>query len=339
LISEGVITPEFNKSLLESETEKSISSKLNKKSILREVEHWAGVFMRAGEKTTRTHAAAEAYLVGKNKFKLSGEDLVNFIVRSIDATQTNPSRAEAPLLVRGSQNQAEIRKLLYQFNAFNHMWVENLALNVKSDFQNKRISATSRHLIPLAIMGGIAGLPLSGLMAALYTLITNKDPKDEFHKYVNNQPLLERLALYGVTGNATLSQKLVPTFPFSESVKIEDTLSDTLKETASTSAIPAFSTAGQIAKGFDDLRTGDYLRAAGQLLPSKPLRNAATVLRYKNEGIKTRKGATIIPKSQVTSSQLIQQGLGIPPSKVTEYYNEQGRKKRTQRIKKLRKIL
>lgn len=339
LIAEGVITPEFNKSLLESEAEKGVTSKLNKKSVIREIEHWAGVFMRAGEKTTRTHAAAEAYLVGKNKFGLVGEDLVNFMVRSIDATQTNPSRAEAPLLVRGSQNQAEIRKLLYQFNAFNHMWVENLALNVKSDFQNRRISATSRHLIPLAIMGGITGLPLAGLMGALYTLITNKDPKDEFHKYVNNQPLLERLALYGVTGNATLSQKLVPTFPFSESIKIEDTLSDTLKETASTSAIPAFSTAGQIVKGFDDLRAGDYLRAAGSLLPTKPLRNAATVLRYKKEGIKTRKDTTIVPKSKVTSSQLLQQGLGIPPSAVTEYYNEIARKKRTKRVKKLRKIL
>lgn len=339
LIKEGVITPEFNKSLLESETEKTVSAKLEPKSIAREAEHWAGVFMRAGEKTTRTHAAAEAYLVGKNKFKLTGEDLVNFIVRAIDATQTNPSRAESPLLIRGSQNQGEIRKLLYQFNAFNHMWIENLALNVKEDFRKRRISATSRHLIPLAIMGGISGLPLSGLMAGLYTAITNKDPKDEFHKYVNNFPLLERLALYGVTGNATLSKKAVPTVPFTESFKFGDTFGETLTETFSTSVIPAFSTAGQITRGFDDLLEDKKLRAAGSILPLKPLRNLATAARYEREGIKTRKGKTILPKEKVTSSQLFFQGLGIPPSPLTEYYEKRNREKRTKTIKKLRKKL
>lgn len=339
LIEEGVITPEFNKLLLESEAEKTVSTKLKPKSIRREIEHWAGVFMRAGEKTTRSHAAAEAYLVGKNKFNLSGDELTNFIVRAIDATQTNSSRAEAPLVIRGTQNQGEVRKLLYQFNAFNHMWLENLALNVKADFAARRISATSRHLIPLAIMGGIAGLPLSGIAAGLYTLITDKDPKEEFNKYINNFPLLEKLALYGITGNATLSRKIVPTAPFAESLKVEDTITDTVTETLSTSAIPALSTTGQITRGFDDLLNKDYLRAAGGLVPFKPLRNAATVIRYKQEGVKTRKGTVIIPRSKITTSQLLFQGAGIPPSPVTEYYNKQNQKDRTKKVKKLRKIL
>jgi hypothetical protein len=340
LTQEGVITPEFNKSLLDLEVEKTVGSKLKRKTILNQTEHWAGAFMRAGEKTTRTHVAAEAFLVGRDKFGLAGEDLVTFMVRAIDATQTNPSRAEAPLLVRGKQNQAEIRKLLYQFNAFSHMWMENLALNVRADFRARRISATARHLGAITVMGGLKALPLSGVMAGLYTLITNKDPAEDLHKVMNNETL-ERMALYGVTGHATISNKVSAEVPFVEDIGGELFSSDkSIPEIFSLSRIPAFSTAGQITKGFNDIRRGDAYRGLGQVLPIKPLRNIATAIRYNEEGIRTRGGRTIVPRSQVKARHKFLQIIpGINPAPLSEYYEKQGDKKRTDTVKRLRKIL
>jgi hypothetical protein len=338
LKQERVIEPEFNRSLLESEAENTVGERLKPKSVFKTVEHWSGVFMRAGEKTTRTHVAAEAFLVGKEKFGLAGEELVNFIVRAVDATQSNPTRAEAPLVVRqplGNPGLGEATKLLYQFNAFNHMWIENLALNVRSDFQNRSIKATARHLYPLVIMGGIRGLPLSAFSFALYSLITGEDPRKKFAKMLGNDTWLERTALYGVTQSAGLSNRLTPSAPILDNIRVGNTFGETLSESASAQNIPAVATAGQIAKGFSDLLEGQKLRGLGEILPFKPLRTAATAERYNFEGIKTRAGQTIIPKSKVTVPQKVGASIGISPNPLVEHYEDE----KTKRVQALRNKL
>lgn len=350
LQQEKVIEPEFNRSLLEMETENTVSGKLQRtigtkaKRFGKGSEHWAGIFMRNGEKATRTHVAAEAYLVGKEKFNLVGEDLVTFIVRAVDATQTNPSRAEAPLVVRGSQNDKEFRKLLYQFNAFNHMWLENLALNVRSDLLkdqfggfkkgNLKFSArsTSRHLGPLILMGGIKGLPLAGFSSNLYTLITGDDPKKHFDKLLGDDTYLERAALYGVTTNAALSNRLTPGVPIVDNIKIQNTVGESVDETFSaTNMIPAFATAAQLGRGFQDFYKENWLRAASELLPIKPLRNIATAVRYQREGIRTRGDEKIESRKKVTIPQTIGQVIGLQPTPVIEYYE----KKKTEKLQKI----
>lgn len=372
LKAEKVLEPEFNKALLESEAEKTVQSQAGQQGILNLptrkrlallYEHWAGVFMRNGEKATRTHVAAEAYLVGKEKFNLEGNELVDFIVRAVDATQSNPSRAEIPLAVRanvikegeglqtrlrlGSKNVGEVRKLLYQFNAFNHMWLENLALNVKADFyrtfeglkdnsgirdfgenvvkdlgENKAKSIV-RHLAPLVVMGGIKGLPLSGLASTLFTLITDKDVKDEFDKVFGQDSMLEMFALYGISGSAALSQRLTPSVPFIDNPKIGTSLGGTLSETLSASNIPAIATAAQIGRGFSDLVNGQKLRGISEAFPIKPVRTLATASRYSTEGIRTRANRTLVPKDQVTAGNIVGATIGLQPNKVIENYDRQ----------------
>jgi hypothetical protein len=335
LIEEGVLTPEFNKQLLEGESSPDLKSKLEGRNKWKLYEHWSGVFMRNGEKTTRNHVAAEAYLVGKEKFNLQGEELTNFIVRAVDATQSNPTRAEAPLIFRGKQNQAEVRKLLYQFNAFNWMWMENLALNVREDFKARRISATSRHLAPVALMGGIAGLPLSGIAAGLYTLITGDDPREKFHKIIHNFPLLEKLALYGMTGNATLSARLTPSIPFLEQIDLKKDVLTQVQDLFTLEKIPAVATAGQLAKGLDDLRKGEYLRGFSEVIPFRPARNILRAVRYAEEGIKNRTGKTLVP--EISKKEIAGQVLGVAPASQSEYYSDQAAKRRATIMKSLRK--
>lgn len=370
LKSERVIEPEFNRSLLELESEKTATAKAqnvidNSKSFakrffsMKQQEHWAGVFMRMGEQTTRTHVATEAYLVGTEKFNLQGEDLVDFIVRAVDATQSNPSRAEAPLIVRGSQNTGEVRKLLYQFNAFNHMWLENLALNVRADFENtyagkksgltaiknplqtsknilldikeNKAATLQRQFAPLILMGGIRGLPLAGFATVLYTLLTGDDPKKHFDKWFGRDTALESFALYGMTGNAALSNRLTPSVPFLDQIRVNKDLKSTISDTLSATNIPAIATSAQIMRGFADIFAGEKLRALGELGPIKPIRGMATAERYREEGIRTRANRTLVPKSKVSKLQLVGQTIGLVPTPLLENY-EKTRTKNLQNI-------
>jgi hypothetical protein len=344
LKNERIIEPEYTKSLLELEAEKAgtIDRRYDKglKHVWNTNEHWAGGFMRAGELTTRTQMAASLFVAGK-KFGLAGDGLVDFIVRGIDATQTNPSRAENPYYVR---KLGEVGKLFYQFGAFRHMWWENLALNAKSDFKHRSIAATSRTLAPLAIVGGISGLPLTGFAFSLYGLATGKNPDDRLRKWISNKlgdnDWLERMALYGVTQSAGFSQSAGIQAP------VIDTLSEQLTQDSwwdklLSSNVPALMTAKQIGQGLsltaEGLYNRDYEKSmAGivQSLPiagSKPLRDINKAIQVTKSGYKTQAGDTILSRTKSNTTRVIfPQVLGVQPNEITEFYNRK-------RYKQLRK--
>lgn len=350
LKNERVIEPEFNKSLLESEAEKSVQSRTqqltNPKLNKLKLEHWAGVFMRAGEKTTRTHVAAEAYLVGKEKFGMAGEELVNFMVRAVDATQSNPTRGEAPYYVR---TRGEVGKLFYQFNAFNHMWFENLILNARADFKSRGIKATARHIAPVVIMGGLKGLPLAGFAHILSVGLLGYNPDDDIDKLFKDNELLKNMALYGVTTSPAMSQKLTPSVPILDNLRVQNTFKDTVFDNLLTSTVPAISTSGQLLQAVDDLTSGQKLRGLAGLAP-RALRGFITAERYKadplivkpltgyeGEGILTRRGKTIVPRDEVTNTQLLGQTINITPTPVSKYYERQKNEQLLKLHKKLMK--
>lgn len=378
LKDERVLTTEFTRDLLEMETDKTVQSQLTQQLTkknpiqrffnMKTQEHWAGAFLRGGIKTARTHAAAEAYLIGTEKFGLTDETLTDFIVRAVDATSMNFSRAEAPLIIRSPSNTGYGRKLLYQFEAFNHMWTENLALNVKADFAEtykgidnnagivaagkniatdlvvNKAASTIRHLAPLAVMSGIKNLPLAGFVGLLYTLISGKDPKKKFDSVLGNDTLLENIALNGITTNPAIAAKAAPTFPFLDKIKLQDSLKGTLSETLSTSNIPVVSTSTQIAQGISDLIGGQKLRAASELLPFKPLRGLATAERYNKEGVRNRANEVLVPKNKVTEGQKVLQTIGLTPAPLLKKYDAQTTKKiitfrNSPLVRKLRRAL
>lgn len=336
---ERVIEPEFTKSLLELEAEKvsdvdnAFRSRTRKFFSRRQQEHWAGAFMRAGEVGTRTQMAASLFLAAK-RFGLSGESLVDFIVKGVDATQTNPTRGENPYIVRQA---GEVGKLFYQFGAFRHMWFENLILNAKSDWAHKSIAATSRTLAPLAIVAGIGGLPLSGFAFTLYALVTGKDPNKDLKKWIKRRiadnNYLENAALYGFTGNASFSQAAGITTPVLDTAADQLTQDQWLDKIFS-SNVPALLTVKQIATGLTTLSSGVYhkkpsevLRAIEQGFPLKPIRQTARTIRASEEGYRTSTGHVIYGKKKITIPEKFLQVLGTTPNKVVEEYDERKYKK------------
>jgi hypothetical protein len=329
LVAEHVLAPEFTKTLIESKTGTGKTSK---------VEHWASVFMRIGEKATRTHAAAEAYLIGREKFNLTGDDLTKFIVKAVDATQSNPTRGENPYAIR---QLGETGKLFYQFLAFNQMWWENLAIGVK---ESKGISGKSlfavREFVPLAIMGGLTGLPLAGFAGTMYTLLTGRDPKKDADKYLGDDSFIEQLARYGITTSASLSQKLTPSVPILDQAgRIINATSDfSIGDLADN--IPAFATADQLITGIKYLTAGKKLKGMESLSPrfAKGPTKAGEALKY---GFRKPSGETLLSKSKQTPLQLAGQVFNITPSPVIEKYERDRtlKLKKNKVFKKLRKVL
>jgi len=327
LVDEKVLSPEFTKTYIESQVGTGKTSK---------VEHWASVFMREGEKQTRLHAAAEGFFVGKEKFGLTGDDLINFIVKAVDATQSNPTRGENPFIIR---QLGEGGKLFYQFGAFNQMWWENLALGVK---QNKGITRKSlflaRDLVPLAIMGGISALPLSMFAGTMYTLVSGRDPKKDWDKFLGDDTLVEQLARYGISTSAAISRKISPQVPIVDTVlqtatsPTVDTLGDTLTEN-----IPFFATAEQLRKGASQVAGGDYFKGIINLSP-RALRGPLKVIQTSERGYKSGDD-TILSRRKITPIQKVGQFMNIAPTETVEYYDKERTKVVKKSYKKLRKVL
>jgi murein DD-endopeptidase MepM/ murein hydrolase activator NlpD len=328
LTNERVLSPEFTKTYIEAETGTGKASKL---------EHWASTFMRNGEKVTRTHAAAEAYLVGKEKFGLAGEQLVDFMVKAVDATQSNPTRGENPFVVR---QLGEGGKLFYQFIAFNQMWWENLALGTildKSGSSKTRKSLfAARELAPLAIMGGMAGMPLAAFAGTMYTLITGKDPKKEMDKYLGDDTLIEQLVRYGITTSAALSQKLTPSAPILDSLGRILTADVEGVETAAGN-IPAIATGNQIFKATKQIVSGELKRGLTEILP-RSLKGPARAVYVNQEGYKAG-NKTLMSRGKVGALETAGQIINIVPTKVIEKYEENRTKKLRKISKKLKRAL
>lgn len=331
LVDERVLSPEFVHTLIESQAGTRKSSK---------IEHWASVFMIEGEKQTRLHAAAEGYLVGKEKFGLAGDELVNFITKAVDATQSNPTRGENPFVVR---QLGEGGKLIYQFGAFNHMWWENLALGV---MQSKGIARKSlfaaREFAPLAIIAGIGGMPLSNFAGATYTLITGRDPKKDWDKLLGDDTLIEQLARYGISTSAAISRKLSPQVPIIDpalQIATSSTINsggDILSEN-----VPVFATAEQLIRGSKQIVGDDYAKGIINLSP-RAIRGPLKMFNTSQEGYKAGDN-TVLPRRKITPVQKVGQFLNVSPTPVVEYYDAQ-RSKKVKRAgrnlkRKLRKVL
>jgi hypothetical protein len=310
----------------------------------------AFIFNRAGEVVTRLHAFSEAYLIGTEKLKLSGEDLYKFMRRAVDVTQGVGGNAENPYWVRRT---GEVGKAFYQFGKFNQMWLENLGLTMKADFEALKSGgfkfSTGRHLGALGIVGGIASLPLTAFGATLYTLVTGDDPKKKFKEYMKDHELLYNLANYGTpalpayilnTSAEGLSRKVAIPAPILDSIDqyvlgaegilqgkgLNDISVEQLKN------FPIYTTLNQLFKAPDAIRDKRYTDA----IPIKSIRNVAKsgenfYDKYNNQrgNIKTPSGNRIISADKLSYADILLQLIGISPAQIGDYYD----KKRAKTLK------
>lgn len=140
-----------------------------------------------------------------------------------------------------------------------------------------------------------------------------------------------------------MSARLNPSVPFESNIEKIISSTDegaykTFEAAVSPENIPAIATIGQLAKGYDDLRSGEYLRGLAALNPifHKPISNILTAIRDTKEGIQTRSGKMVVPKTKITLPMKVSRTVGVAPTPLTEYYNKRSNEARTKRVLKIR---
>jgi hypothetical protein len=324
---EHIVTPEFTKSLLEGVGRKNV---LESTSRIRDVgrkfrNDWATIFTTAGERVTRTHAFSEAYLIGKEKLGLSGNELYRFMRFAVDATQGHFGKASNPKFVRRG---GEVGKLFYQFGSFGNLWFEGLGLAAKKDISNLRQgnflktanSSTIRHLLPIVLGAGLSGLPFYNGFRTTWNVMYGEDPQKEYiDKALGDRSLLRNISLYGVTGNKAVSNRFGINVPLVDNLQYALTRDDY----SILSGIPA----AQLGKRFlydapRDYLEGNYERMAEDVLPNVA-RRLLVGQRYYKKGARSRNNKVLVPRRKIsTTEDIIQATTGLQPSEVLEKYDE-----------------
>jgi N12 class adenine-specific DNA methylase len=292
---EKIVTAEFAQALAESEIGE-----------VGKVMHYGSIFQQAGEKVTRSHMFAAAYISGQMK-GLTGEELYQFCVDAVDRTQGRFRSGEAPGVVRMT---GEVGRSIYQFNSFSQLWAENLANAMRSDFKGKMPRATLRAIFGLGVMGGLKALPLMGLAFLIYKLLTGEDPEKKVEDVTGEDTLVRDLALYGATGSAGVSNR----------VGFYNQVPEFNREFNPLDKVALWSAAKTMYQGASDIAGGDYQRGIENLMP-RAIRGPLRAYRLSQEGYKTRAGKTLIPKDQIDALTLLGQSLNVTPEDVVEYYN------------------
>ena len=201
---------------------------------------------------------------------------------------------------------------------------------------------TGVHLSAL-FFAGAQGLPLYGLVSALYDILLVDDYEEDadtaFRGYLDNDMLfkgvLSEVSGLDVSERVKLTDLLFEADRFNSDPSPEE-------EFAHLFGGPAWSVYARGRKGFDKLGEGDILRGVEDLLPGA-VRNALQALyRYPSEGgIRTRRGDPMY--DDITTGDLLAKLMGFPPNEYTKAMDEvsaakglqdSARAKRAQLLKK-----
>jgi hypothetical protein len=255
-------------------------------------------------------------------------------------THIDYSRENMPNLMQGGG----FKQLIFQFQKYQQGMIEQMLRYGKDAFFNKDMSKEER-LVAFRTLAGVVGmhglvtgamgLPGFGLVAFganLYHkfLSENKhepwDAEVAFRKFATDHlgfdmgnalsrglfalPGVNQIVPGDVTDRLGMGDLLAP------GAKIEGTdRSDLMAWLGSFVGGPAGSLLGNFAHAYTLADEGRPERAAEQLAP-KVFRDLMKTYRFANEGVTTEKGAQVLRPDQLTTMDLVAQGLGFTPQTV-----------------------
>ena len=335
-VKEGVGQAELTRSLAEAEVH-------GKSKIM----HALSFPMQLGERVTRGQALAEAYLVGKEKLKLSGENLYRFMADSTYATQTRMGGGEAPGIIRMG-GDANLRRAGYQFHAFSQMYLENFGLNLRSDLKaamsprglmkGQLPLSTARTIAGTVLAAGLKGLPLAGAALIVSKAIFGNDWEKVFSRLMANLPVLRDLALYGVLSGGEPGGSIRMNAPFSD-VPNPQQYNPVSPEFDPLPSVPMVQTASDIlVKTPRDLYKGDYIRAGEDIAP-RALRGPLKAYREQTEELRTRGGHLIASRKALTLKDKLLTIFNVQPAKEVLYYQKQRERAADKAILKTKRMV
>jgi hypothetical protein len=186
-------------------------------------------------------------------------------------------------------------------------------------------------LVSSVLFAGIRGIPIYGALAVLYNTLVADDEDDDFDDVVvdlfKNDALVRGPISYftgaDVSERVRLSGLLLQENRFNYNSSLADQALFYLGG-------PFVSSVKKIATGIKKVNEEGFTSRNAELLLPTGMANILKAQRFEEEGIQTRKGATIggIERGTLTSNEILAQYLGFPPRIYNRQMEENDRRKR-----------
>jgi hypothetical protein len=275
--------------------------------------HAISYFTRKGETHTRAHTLSMAYLIGKEKLGLKGEELFSFMRKTNADINGRASRGEMPAAFRAG---GEVGRAAYQFQHYVSIYLEGLARAIKADIRDKRFVSSRKLLGMLWLVGGLNATPGAGLLQKLYTEITGRDINDDIEDKIGSLP--KNILMFGGTGSESFSNRLGVMNRLPK--KLPEDVGDLIGEN-----IPSVGAANKLLRSTGKAFRGDYYDAVMDVAPGS-IQDVMRGFKEAEEGVKIRKGSrtkTLVKPYEIRMfPDILNTSMGIANPKITEAYRK-----------------
>lgn len=325
----GLLSRSMISDVLETGTQDSPLSKVNA---------WSGFIFHHGERMNRQISMIAAYKLELDRMKAGGKELTTEdrqaaaqeAIRLTELLNGGASANSAPVFAKNS-----LGKLLFMYKRYGISMYYMLFKTTKEAMssENPEVRAAAKRQIAgvyaaSAILAGAQGMPMFGVMAAMYNLFLKDDDEDDAEtaarKYLGEGMFNGALNYY--TGTAIANR-----------IGLTDLLFHSTGYREQDSAVlsflqlvggPVYGVADRFSRGAKLIMDGETQRGLEQVMPAA-FGNILKGYRFGTEGATTLRGDPII--GEIGTGHALSQAFGFAPAEYTRQLEENAALKNIER--------
>ena len=325
----GLLSRSLTSDVLESGTADSPLAKVNA---------WSGFVFHHGERMNRQVSMVAAYRLELEKMRKGGKELTTEdrqaaaqeAIRLSELLNGGASANSAPLLAKNSIGKLVFMYKRYGVSMYYMLFKTTRDAMVSEDPQVR--AAAKRQIAGIyastALLAGVQGVPMFGIVAALYNLIFKDDDDDDFEtaarKYMGEGKFNGALNYF--TGTAVANR-----------IGLTDLLMHDTGYRNQDNAVlgflqlfggPVYGVADRLTRGAKMMMDGETMRGMEQLMPAA-FGNALKGYRFATEGANTLRGDPIV--GEVGIGHSLAQAVGFAPADYMRQLEENAVEKNMER--------
>lgn len=325
----GLLSRSMTSDVLESGTSDSPLAKVNA---------WSGFIFHHGERMNRQVSMIAAYRLELDKMRKGGKELTtedrqaaaHEAIRVTELLNGGASANSAPLLAKNSLGKIVFMYKRYGVSMYYMMFKTTRDALANEDPEIRK--AAKRQIAGVyamsALLAGVQGVPMFGLVAAIYNLFGKDDDEDDFEtaarKYLREGAF--NGALNYMTGTA-IANRIGLTDLLFHSTGYRDQDSAILSFLQLVGG-PVYGVADRLSRGAKLVMDGETQRGLEQIMPAA-FGNVMKGYRFATEGANTLRGDPIV--GDIASGHSLAQAFGFAPAEYMRQLEENAVLKNVQR--------
>ena len=300
----------------------------NQRSVLSRINNITGFTFHHGERMNRQISLISAYLLELGRLKKEGGVVdsdartaaAREAIRLTELTNGGASASSAPLIAKNSLGKVMLMYKRYGLSMY-YMLLKTAREAAKSEDKDVR-KAAMRQIAGIytmaGVMAGVQGLPMAGMLFAVYNLFKDDDEDDAetaARKYLGEgvyNGAVNYFTGLGVAGRIGLTDLLIQDTGYKDE---ENAMLSFMKLMGG----PVFGVGDRIARGVKLIHQGDVEKGLEQVLPAG-ISNGLKSFRYAGEGARTLRGDPIL--EDISAWNVGAQFFGFAPAEYLRQIEE-----------------